>query len=190
MPKGNHAGLFAIAVVFGAALYAVGTARSQPAGTAHIMLQIKEGLWEFSEIPRVTGDTIISDAMMARVPAAQRTQYLAETRKAMEQPGKVRECINQKTFEQRVFSVGSGCVQTVVANAASGIEVFTECHSGNGGIKQDNTRKLVAMEPTSVNTSFHGVLARQGKTMTVDSTESGHWLSSNCGDVKGIQQLQ
>jgi hypothetical protein len=36
---------------------------------------------------------------------------------------------------------------------------------------------------------MHAVLTRQGKTMTVESTEKGRWLSADCGEVKDIQVL-
>ena len=150
------------------------------------MLQIKPGLWEFDDIPNVTGDTVISDAMLATIPAAQRAQYLAETRKMMAQPSRERECITQATFEQRLSSIGSGCTQTVVSNTASRIEVLTDCQAESSGIKQYNCRKLVAPNAISVLTSIHAVVTRQGKTMTVNSTQSGRWLSSNCGNVKAI----
>ena len=189
MPKGMHLGLFVIAVVTAPALGAGSTPSSPPTGILHVVLQIKPGLWEFGDTPKVTGDTVISDAMLATIPATQRAQYLAETRKMMAQPSRERECITQATFERRLSSVGSGCTQTVVSNTASKVEILTECRAESGGMKQYNSRRLVAPNPISVTTSFHAVVARQGKTMTVDSIESGHFLSSNCGNVKGIQRL-
>jgi hypothetical protein len=188
--KGKHLGLLVIAVATAPALGAGNTPNSPLAGNSHAVLQIKPGLWEFSDTPKVTGDTLISDAMLATVPAAQRAQYLAETRKMMAQPSRERECFAQATFEQRVLSVGSGCTQTVVSNTASRIEVLTECRAESGGLKQYNSRKLTAPNPISVTTSFHAVVTRQGKTMTIDSIENGRWLNSSCGNVKGIQQLQ
>ena len=190
MPKGMYLGLFVIAVVIAPALGAGNTPSSPLAGNSHAVLQIKPGLWEFNDIANVTGDTVISDAMLATIPAAQRAQYLAETRKMMAQPSRERECITQATFEQRLSSIESGCTQTVVSNTANRIEVLTECRAESGGIKEYNRSKLVAPNPLSVTTSLHAVVTRQGKTMTVNSTQSGHWLSSNCGNVKGIQQLQ
>src|SRR5579872_5615178 len=91
--KGIHLGLLAVVVATAPALGAGTMPSSSSAGTLHAVLQIKPGLWEFNDISKVTGDTVISDAMLARIPAAQQAEYLAETRKMMAQPSRERECI-------------------------------------------------------------------------------------------------
>jgi hypothetical protein len=73
----------------------VGLSPALAAGTIHVALQIKPGLWEFIDTPKVTGDSVFSDAMLAHIPAAQRVQFLAETRKQMAAPHRARECMTQ-----------------------------------------------------------------------------------------------
>lgn len=158
------------------------------ASTAHSALQFKPGLWEFIETPKVTGDTVISEAMMAKVPAAQRAQFLAETRKMMAQSQRVRECMTQAKFDQRLFSAArSDCTQITVSNAASRIEVQTKCRGA--GIQQATDRTVAASSPISVTSSMHAVIAQGGKTMTVNSIENGRWLSADCGGVRDIQVM-
>ena len=158
------------------------------AGTMHTVLQLKPGLWEFTEMPKVTGDTVISDAMMAKIPPGQRAQFLTETRKMMAQPQRVRECMTQAKFDQRLLSaVRSGCTQTTVSNMASRIEVQTKCR--DAGSQQGTDRTVVASSTTDVTSTMHAVVAQHGNTMTVDTIETGRWLSAGCGGVKDIEVL-
>lgn len=158
-------------------------------GKMHSALHIKPGLWEFSDTAKVAGDTVFHDAVVARVPAAQRSQHLAELRQMISQPSRERECINQAIFEQRVFGIDSSCTRTIASNSVGRLEVGTECRNESGGLKQYKVTKIVATSAVSVTTSFHTVSTRAGKTMTVDSVENGHWIGSNCGNVRGIQML-
>jgi hypothetical protein len=164
------------------------TAPALCAGTAHIALQFKPGLWEFIETPKVTGDTVISDAMTAKMPPGQRAQFLAETRKMMAQPQTVRECMTQAKFDQRLFAAARpGCTQTIVSNIASRIEVQTKCRGP--GTQQGTDRRVVASSAINVTSAMHAVVAQHGKTMTVDTIETGRWLSAGCGGVKDIEVM-
>lgn len=184
-------GVFAIfaAVAAGSALVAAHAAQAIPGAKMHSALQIKPGLWEFSDTAKVAGDTVFPDAVVARVPAAQRAQHLAELRRMISQPSKERECINQAIFEQRIFGIETSCKRTIVSNTAGRLEIGTECRSESGGLKQYKIAKVLATSAASVISSFHAVSTRAGKTMTVDSVENGRWIGSNCGSVRGIQQL-
>jgi len=179
MPKKMLLGLVAVMAMAAPALCA---------GAVHTVLQFKPGLWEFIETPKVTGDTVISDAMMAKIPPGQRAQFLAETRKMMAQPQTVRECMTQAKFNQRLFSTaGSGCTQTTVSNIASRIEVQTKCR--DAGTQQGTDRTVAASSATNVTSAMHAVVAQHGKTMIVDTSETGRWLSADCGGVKDIQVM-
>jgi hypothetical protein len=193
MPTKTQFGRIAIAVMAVPVLCAGSKVSSAPDTAAlamHAALQIKPGLWEFIDTPKVTGDTVISDVMMANMPAAQREQFVAETRKLIAQRQTVRECISQAKFDQRLFSdVRSDCTVSVISNTVSRIEVHTVCRGEGGGIRQDTDHNVVASSPTSVASSMHAVVMRERKTMTVDTTEKGRWLSTDCGGVKGIQVM-
>lgn len=145
----------------------------------HVALQVKPGLWEFETKPRVSGDTVIANAISARLPAAQLPAYLAETRRMLAQPSKQRECINQTRFEQQLLSVGSGCKQTLAVNNLARLEIVQECRSESFGASQSSISKT-ASGPVSVTTSSHSVAKRQGKTMIVDSVQTGRWVGPTC----------
>jgi len=150
---------------------------------SHAAMQLEPGLWEFAQTQKVSGDTVIADKMLARVPPEQREQFLAEMRRMLEEPHKVRECMTQAKFEQQVFLKSTGCTETVVSNTASLIEIKTACRTDNEGT-QDLDHKIAAASPTSLTSSLHAVVARDGKTMTVDSTEIARRLGADCGDLK------
>lgn len=172
---------FLILVAMAASTLAASSGQPGVAGSKpHVLLQIKPGLWEFDTQPRVSGDTVIANAISARMPAAQLPSYLAETRKMLEQPSKQRECINQSRFEQQIFSLGAGCTQTFVANTTTMVQVSKQCRSNAYGASQNSISKTVLSSPRSVRTSLHAVTSRQGKTMTVESLETGHWVGANC----------
>lgn len=156
------------------------------AGAPHVVLQIKPGLWEFTDTPKVSGDTVFSEAVLKDVPAAQRAQHLADLRRMMAQTQRVRECLTQARFEQQALTAGQGCSQSVVANMANRFELRTVCQSAQGGLKQSTDHRIVAT-PTDATNTMHAVTTSNGKTMLVDSTEKGRWLAASCGDVKDLQ---
>ena len=156
------------------------------AGAPHAALQIKPGLWEFVDTPKVTGDTVVPEAALKDVPAAQRAQHLADLRRMLAQSQRVRECLTQAKFERQAFTAGQGCSQSLVANTASRLKLRTVCRNEQGGMKSSTDQRITATSTTAVNTT-HAMNAYHGKTMVVDSTENGRWLAADCGGVKDIQ---
>ncbi|HUJ47468.1 MAG TPA: DUF3617 family protein [Rhizomicrobium sp.] len=176
-------------IMLALAAAALAAAPALGADTLHIALQLKPGLWEFSDTAKVTGDTIFSDAMLAHVPQAQRAQYMADTRKQMVQPHKARECITQARFEQQASLESGGCTRSLASNTVSRFESRTTCRNQAQGMTQTSQQDIVASSPVATTSTLHAVTTRGGKTMTVDTTETGRWISATCnlGDV--IQQL-
>jgi hypothetical protein len=183
-------GLLLVALL--AATAAIAAANPQPSassGRLHSALQIKPGLWQFDDSAKVAGEAVFPDAVLAGVPEGQRAQHLAELRQMISRPSRERECITQAIFEQRLFAIETSCKRTVQSNTPARLEIQTECEDVSGSLKQHKTAQILATSSTSVTTSFHAVNSRAGKSMTIDSVENGHWLSSNCGNVHGIEQL-
>ena len=180
---------FVIAAPIAAAVLMVAGASSLlAAGTMHSALYIRPGLWEFSSTGKVLGDTVFRDQLLKGVPPAQRAQHLAWLRQQISQPSKERECLSKDAFERQISSFGSGCKQTVVSNTVSKFEILTQCVAEDHGWKDVMSSRTVATPTTSITTE-HGVSSKAGKTMTRDTVESGHWISSSCGNVHGIQML-
>jgi hypothetical protein len=172
-----------------AVAFAVMAAPALGADSLHVALQIKPGLWEFTDIPKVTGDTIVADTMLAHVQPAQRAQFVTQMRQEMTQPHKARECFTQAKFEQRVSLNFPGCTRTVATNTAAAFDVRSVCRGEAHGTKEDTRQRISVSGPATVATSTHAVTTRGGKTMTIDATNTGRWIGTECklGDV--IQQL-
>ncbi|HEY1638068.1 MAG TPA: DUF3617 family protein [Rhizomicrobium sp.] len=186
MPKRIYLALVALTVIAAPVL-----AKNLPPATVHVALQIRPGLWEYADRPKVTGDTIFPDAMLAHVPPAQRAQFLAETRKQMVEPQKARECMTQPKFEQRVSLSFTGCARKVLSNTASALEILTVCRSETQGMRQETQQRIVMSSPVVATSSTRAVSTRGGKAMTLESTEIGRWISADCGNLKNgvIQQM-
>jgi hypothetical protein len=171
---------------------AIGAASGSPvpqSAKIHSALRIKPGLWEFNDRVKVTGDTVLPDASVAGLPPAQRARRLAELRRMIAQPSRERECMSQASFERRLFGIETSCRHIVASNSASRVEVLTQCRGQSGDLKQSKDARILAASPTAITMSFHAVSTRNGKTMTVDSLENGHWVGLSCGNVPDIEQL-
>jgi hypothetical protein len=182
MPKRIHLAL-ALAVVVAVAGPALG------AGNLRVTLQIKPGLWQYNDTTRVTGDTIIAEAMLAHVPPAQRAQFIADMRKQLTSPQRERECMTQPKFEQRISTTFGTCTRKMASNTIGKLDVQSVCHSEGSGMKEDTTQRIVVSNGDGATITTHAVTTRGGKSMTIDATETGRWISTACnlGDV--IQQL-
>jgi hypothetical protein len=171
------------------ALTAADSAPVQSFANMHSALRIKPGLWEFNDRVKVTGDTVLPDASVAGLSPAQRVRRLAEVRQMIAQPSRERECMSQASFERRLFGIDTSCKHIIASNSASRIEILFQCRGESGGLKQSKESRILAASPTAITMSFHAVNARNGKAMTVDSLETGHWVGLSCGNVHGIEQL-
>jgi hypothetical protein len=107
----------------------------------------------------------------------------------MAQTHKARECFTQPKFEQRVSLNFGGCTRSVAANTASALDIRTVCRSEGHGIKEDTAQRISVSGSALVTTTTHAVMTSGAKTMTIDATDTGRWISADCklGDV--IQQL-
>ncbi len=186
--------LMALLVVATPALGADNKAGSPPppsASAVHVALQIKPGLWEFTDTPKMTGDPIVSDTMMAHIPPAQRAQYIAETRAQMAAPHKARECMTQAKFEQRLSVNPADCALTMVSNTGSALDLRSRCQSESRGMKQVTEHRIFGSSPITVTSLLRAVTTRGSQSMTIETTEVGRWLAADCGSLKDnvIQQL-
>ena len=156
----------------------------------HASLNVSTGLWEVTVTPKLSGQLPVSDAEMAQIPAAQRARYMAAMHAMSGRTRKMRECLTQEKLNKG-FSLGGeeGCTATVVSNTASMMEVRETCADNNEGL-QSADFKFLASSTTSIAGQGHMVVSRDGRTMKIDHTIAGHWLSSSCGNVKDVEVVQ
>ena len=168
-----------------------GASPTKAPAVVHVALQIKPGLWEFTDTPKMTGPTILPDAMVSNVPPGRRAQYLAETRQQLAEQHKERECITQAKFEQRLALSSDDCTRTMVLNTPSALDLRSTCRSESHGIKQSTEQKILGSSPSMVTSVVHFVTTRGAESMVIDTTEIGRWLGADCGGLKDdvIQQV-
>jgi hypothetical protein len=182
--------LLVLPAVLAATAIAAGNGSPAPQSSKiHSALRIRAGLWEFNDRVKVTGDTVLPDAVLAGVAPAQRAGRLAELRRMIAQPSRERECMSQASFERRLFGIETSCKHIVASNSASRIEVLTQCRGKSGGLEHSKDARILAASPSAITMSFHAASTRNGKTMIVDSLENGHWVGLSCGNVPDIEQL-
>ena len=189
MPQRFRNALLSVAIpITVTALVTAGQSTLRAAGKIQSTLHIKPGLWEFESTGKVAGDTVFRDALLAGVPPSQRPQRLALLRQGISEPSKERMCVSQSFFDRAIFSLGTGCKQTVLSSTASKIEVLTECRVEDHGWKDETSNRTV-VSPTSSTISEHGVSSEAGKTMTRETVQRGRWISFNCGNLQPFRAL-
>jgi len=182
--------LVLVAMACAPALAATGGMTRATVAKTHATLNVSTGLWEVTVTPKLSGQLPISDAELARIPAAQRAKFMAAMQGMSGRTRKMRECLTQDKLNEG-FSLGDreGCTSTVVANTASAMEVREACQGNSEGLKTVDV-KFIAGSTTSVTGQAHMVVSRGGKTMKIDDSMSGSWISSSCGNVKDVEVVQ
>ena len=186
----------AIAIAAAPAFSATNKAKSPSSMTntpvhAAMALHVNPGLWEVTVTPNMKGDLPLSDDELAKIPADRRAKFMAAMRGMIGTPHKMRECMTREKLNKG-FTIGRNdpnCTESVVSNTANAMEVQATCTGSSDGMQSMDV-KFMASSPTSVAGTTHVVAARHGRSMTVDSTLAGQWLSSNCGSVKDVEVEQ
>jgi hypothetical protein len=155
---------------------------------AAMPLAVKTGLWEVTVKGEVQGQAAIPPAALAHMTPEQRAQIQARMNSAGG-AHTFKECVTQAEL-QKGFSVANrgphqgshDCSQTVVSSSGARLEAHIDCKSGNN--HSFGTVRFSAADQGSVNGVVDMTVETQGRTMTVKSTISGHWLGADCGTVK------
>jgi hypothetical protein len=147
-------------------------------------LDVKMGLWEMTTSSVVGGQTPAIDTskmtpeQRARVETAMQGMMGAHTNVA-------KSCMTREKFDRSSFMAtdepGSACKQTITTNTRSTLEGTMSCtgeHPTTGQIHID------ALSSTNVKATIKMSETNQGKTMNVNLTMTGKWLSADCGTVK------
>ena len=155
--------------------------------------QMAPGLWEHTvKFKSQSGDMekqmAEAQARMASLPPDQRKmveQMMAKQGMSMGPQGvTARSCISKEQaarMEPLPMSKDSNCTQDVVSRTSSSMKIKWACtgqdpSTGEGEIRFSNDKTFTG----------HAVMngLRNGKPERTDMETNGHWLSSECGDVK------
>jgi len=145
-------------------------------------LNVKLGLWETTSTTKVGGDMPGLDT--SKLPPEQRAQVEAAMKQlSRPQTSTNKSCMTQEDLQKATFlgKDGPNCKTTVTKNTATMIEAHRVC---TGGEASTQDLHVEATSSTAVNGTFKATTTARGKTMNVDGTIAGHWLSADCGEVK------
>jgi Protein of unknown function (DUF3617) len=154
---------------------------------------IKPGLWEVSNSPQVSGEMPIPDEQLAKMTPEQRARMEAAFKTYLGSGAKPRvykECMTPEKIA-RGFDIDrkgddSACTRKVVSSSASELTLHDECNQPERKTVSDVHFEIKG--GTQMSGKINVVMSSPGgKTMTVNSTVQGKWLSASCGSVKGIE---
>jgi hypothetical protein len=176
-------------VAAGAAASAFGILIAQAAqDTIQPHLNVKMGLWEMSSQPQVSGDMPgLSEQQLQSLTPEQRAkmqQAMQAAMAAMRQPRLTKECVTAERLA-RGFHTGNddpNCKTTVVTNSASEFETHIQCSSNDGG--HSVGVHFTATSAEHLVGTVNGDMSRNGQKMSYSSKLEGHWLASDCGNIK------
>jgi len=156
-----------------------------------LKLNVKPGLWEMSSEGQASGVPPISEDALAQMTPEQRARFQAAMQATMSNATKPRlfkNCITPEKIAQG-FDVqpnqSPSCQRTVTSISSSEFKISSVCSRADGGTTME--MHLQATGSEQVSGTVHVVVSRGGKTMTVDNNIHGKWLSSDCGNVTGVQ---
>jgi hypothetical protein len=150
---------------------------------------IKPGLWEVTTNPKVSGEMPIPEEQLAKMTPEQRTRLEAAMKAGIANGNKPRiykECMTPEKiargFEMDRGADEASCKRNIISSTASELTLHDECD--NPKRKSVTDVHFEIKGGTQMNGKIDVVITSSGKTMTVDSTVQGKWLSASCGTVK------
>ncbi len=147
---------------------------------------IKPGLWEVSVSPKMSGEMPIPEDQLAKMTPEQRARLEAAMKNAGGKPHIYKECMTPekiaKGFEMDRGADSASCKRNVISSTSSELTLHDDCNDPKRKSSTDVHFEIKGGK--QMDGKVHIVVTQSGKSMTVDSTLSGKWLSASCGSVK------
>lgn len=155
---------------------------------AQTPLNVKLGLWEVTTVNQMSGMPAMPQIDLNNVPPDQRARIEAMM-KAQEglmggKPVTTKQCLTQEKLDKAIFQdphMDPSCTHSFVTSTTTVQEVKIAC---TGNRKMTGTVRFEAVDNEHVKGTVHFDADAEGKPMTINSTVTGQWVTSNCGDVK------
>jgi Protein of unknown function (DUF3617) len=151
---------------------------------------IKPGLWEVTTNPKMSGQMPIPEEQLAKMTPEQRARLQAAMQAGGSKPRVYKECMTPEKiargFEMDRGADEASCKRTIVSSTANELTLHDECSRG-ADRKSVTDVHFEIKSGTQMNGKINVVVTSSGKTMTVDSTVQGKWLSASCGTVKDAE---
>jgi hypothetical protein len=150
---------------------------------------IKPGLWEVTTNPKMSGQMPIPEEQLAKMTPEQRARLQAAMQAGAGKQRVYKECMTPEKIA-RGFEMDRGedqasCKRTIVSSTSNELTLHDECTRPERKSVTDVHFDIKGA--TQMNGKIKVVVTSSGKTMTVDTTVQGKWLSANCGTVKDTE---
>jgi len=158
-------------------------------------IDIKPGLWENTTTTQMSGMTMpnmpqISPDKLAQMPPAQRAQVEAMMKGGggAPQTNTTKVCITKENLSKPLAGE-KNCTYKLVSSSSSTQQIHVDCTRGNTKSSGDLSFNRVDNEHLKGNmdmktTGDSSTSGSAGQNMTIKTTFSNKFLSSDCGDVK------
>ena len=146
---------------------------------------VKLGLWETTVNFNTSGAPPIPDDMLAKMTPEQRAHFEEMMKSRMGGSSHTHKyCLTKEKLEKDLnFAEDKGkCTHEILSSSSSVAEVKFHCVDEK--MTSEGIAKFQALNSESVKGTAHVIANGSGKTMTVDSSMTSHWLGSSCGDLK------
>jgi hypothetical protein len=148
-------------------------------------LNVRTGLWESTVTSATTGQMPLPTELLSRLTPEQRAKF--EARMKGNSASKTRtftnkDCETKEKLSEQPFSNQKECKQTIITSSSTKAEVKMACEFGD--VRSSGTMHIDVLSPESVKGSGQMTSNGGGHTMTVNTTFTGKWLGSSCGNVE------
>ena len=156
-------------------------------------LNVKLGLWEMAMKPQVSGDlsSMVDPQQLQQMTPEQRSRMqaaLQQMQAGMQKPRLTKECMTHEKLS-RGFDTGNddkNCKSTIISNTSSDYEAHLTCSNQEGPRSVDV--HITAQSAEHVTGTVHSDMSRNGKTMTVNGSIEGRFVSADCGSIKDSEE--
>jgi Protein of unknown function (DUF3617) len=190
MEKGNlmhRTGLGSLLTICALAFAALGAAAQTPP-------KIKAGLWQIQVESEKNGAKVpdaserMKDHMKNMTPEQRKELEEMMKQRGVESGagGMVKICYSQKMLERGTWADQGGC-KTDYSNRSA---TSWKWHSSCAELHYQGDGEASFPDPENFVVKSSGVSTNGGKTLTMNSTKTGKWLSADCGDLKPMDSQQ
>ncbi len=148
-------------------------------------LNVRTGLWQNTLTTTIGGDALVPANVLSHLSPARRAKMEAAMRERAAEGGHTttyQSCVTAQELKEAPFADKQDCTSTLLSSSSTEIQIQLSCDME--GAKAEGTLQLRATSATSVEGSGSGSASSDGQTMTTSSVFQGHWVKSDCGDVK------
>jgi hypothetical protein len=150
-----------------------------------VPLKVRLGLWEVTTTTSADTKSGFSPDALAKLTPEQRALYDEAIRQGADQGTKRRvekQCLTrEKLNDGSAFNEAGTCLRSVLNSSDTKLNVSAECVQA--GVRKNFFLRLEVTDSENVKGVLQSLVAGDDRTIRLNSTVTGKWLGSSCGDV-------